>query len=238
MAPGGSRTRWRTLTMGSSTAPLVPDKGCAGSQRLRHRDLAQAPDEARAIGFKLGAATDAAARRKHVHEIPARLVAAGPARAENGVAIGKQRGLDEEVAEGRVREVPAFRRQHDLGVAGQLDLAHGGAAVDHRDAAQLDVVFRRHGDLRVDVDGAVAAPDDRAVGTEGDLVVVWLDQRRLIGRRGRGRRTGAGRPTDRRPSPRARRCPWPDDRPNDDPRTIRSKENPLEWHDQPAQPDP
>ena len=141
------------------------------------RDLAQAPEEARAVGLELGAAADTAARRQDVHEIPARLVAARPARAENRVAIGQQRRLDEQVAEGRVREVAAFRRQHDLGVAGQLDLAHGRAAIDHRDAAQLDVVFRRHGDLGVDVDGAVATPEDRAIRAEDDLVVVWLDQR-------------------------------------------------------------
>jgi hypothetical protein len=53
-------------------------------------------------------------------------------------------------------------RQHHLGVAGDLDGAAGGGSVGEGDPAQLDVVVRRHHDIGVGVEVAVAAPELRA----------------------------------------------------------------------------
>jgi hypothetical protein len=95
---------------------------------------------------------------------------------------GTLRGLDEEVAEGRVREVGIVRRQHDLRVAGQLDRPVAGAKVRDHHPPQLGVVFGRHDDLGPRLDPVVHAAEDGAVGREGDLVLLGLPAGGLVGR--------------------------------------------------------
>ena len=50
--PGARRTRWRRLTIGSSTTPVVPESG-APVERLRVVGPAPAAEEARAVGLPL-----------------------------------------------------------------------------------------------------------------------------------------------------------------------------------------
>ena len=95
---------------------------------------------------------------------------ARPARAEDRLPLAHELGLHEQVAERRMRASAARRRQHDLGVAGQLDRARRVAAVGDADAAQLDVVFGRDADLGVRVDVAVAAAEFGAALREDRLV--------------------------------------------------------------------
>ena len=87
----------------------------------------------------------------------------GGSSADRGAAGRQERpelrhelGLDEEVGERRVRGVGGRRRQHELGVGRQLELARLRAEVRDRDAADLGVVLRRDHDLERGRDGAVA----------------------------------------------------------------------------------
>ena len=53
-----------------------------------------------------------------------------------------------------MREVGGLRREHDLGIRGQLDLAHPGAVIGERHAAQLCIVFLRDHHLQAAGDRA------------------------------------------------------------------------------------
>ena len=79
--------------------------------------------------------------------------------------------------------VGGLRSEHDLGVGGQLDLAHPGAVIGERHPAQLGVVFLGDHHLQPAGDRAVAADDLRTILGEGDLVAVRLDAARLVARR-------------------------------------------------------
>ena len=54
--PGGRRTDWRRLTIGSSTGPVVFVSGAVPAQRRGRCQRAAAADEARPIGLVLGGA--------------------------------------------------------------------------------------------------------------------------------------------------------------------------------------
>ena len=77
---------------------------------------------------------------------------------------GDRRGLDEQVAERRVREIGIARRQHDLGVAGEIDACAVGAlwlvTETRRSSAsssgETTISVR---DFEVDVDAAEHARD-------------------------------------------------------------------------------
>ena len=92
-------------------------------------------------------------------------------------------GLHEQLGEGRMRRVGARRRQHDLGVGGQLDLARRARRIGDRDAADLGVVLRRDDDLERRRDRAVAPDELGAILGERHLVAVRLDAARLVARR-------------------------------------------------------
>ena len=81
--------------------------------------------------------------------------------------IGDRFGLDEEVGEGRVRGIGRRRRQHELGVGGQLDLPRLRPQVRERHPAELGVVLGRDQHLERGRDGAVAPVDLGAVLGEG-----------------------------------------------------------------------
>ena len=123
-APGASRMRSRSAPIGSSTAPVVPDKARPSSDdRVRQR--AAAAEEPRAIGFPLDrSAQPRTVHAEHVEGDERRFVGGPrPAGEQQARALRVELGLDEQLAEGRVREVVLRARQHDLGVAGHLELA-------------------------------------------------------------------------------------------------------------------
>ncbi len=63
--------------------------------------------------------------------------------------------LDEQLSERRMGEVVFGTRERNLGVARDLDLARPFAAVGDREAAHLDVVLGRHGDLHLGLEVSV-----------------------------------------------------------------------------------
>ena len=106
---------------------------------------------------------------------------ARPAMAEQRRAVRQVLGLDEQLAERRVREVVGGGHEDDLRVAGDVDLPDARAVVAHREPPHFDVVFRRHRDVEVRREVVVAPPEARPIGGERDGVVVRLPARRLIG---------------------------------------------------------
>ena len=123
VAPGGRRTRRRRLTIGSSTAPAVFDRGRPSIDRSRVADAAAAAEEAGAVGLELHAADRLALDGGDVGHPDARLLRAPrPPGGEERLEPRDELGLDEEVREGGVRDVGGPRREDDLGVGGQLDL--------------------------------------------------------------------------------------------------------------------
>jgi len=72
--------------------------------------------------------------------------AAATARRQDG-ARGQQFGLYEHLGEGLVRCIGQWRRQHDLGVGGDLDVTRRTAGIGDRHATDLGVVLRRDHDV-------------------------------------------------------------------------------------------
>ena len=181
-APGASRTRSRSAPIGSSTAPVVPDSA-RPSRAIGVGGRAPAADEARPIGFPLdGAAEARTVHAEHVEADDRRFVGrARPAAEQQAGALRIELGLDEQLAERRMREVVLRTRQHDLRVAGDLDLARLRAAVGDRQPPHLHVVFRRHGDLELRLDVGVAAAERDLVEIERRLEAVGLLADRLVG---------------------------------------------------------
>ena len=90
-----------------------------------------------------------------------------------------------------MRVIVGVRRQHDLGIGGQLDLPNLVSQIGNRDAANFRVVFRRNRHFQGRRDGAVAPDDFGAALGESDVVT------------GRRRRRWADSPPTKR-----RRCAY------------------------------
>ena len=116
-------------------------------ERGRRAHAAAAADEVFAVGFEFDGLAEARSPRQHVTHVQPRLVRSRTARADDGVVLGNGGRLDEQVAECRMRQVGGVRRQHDFGIAGELDVANATRVVGHGDAANLGIVFRRHRDF-------------------------------------------------------------------------------------------
>ena len=121
--PGCSRTRWRRLTTGSSTAPVVP-RARGRPARRDGRGRGPGPEIARGcfpFSRRLRPSIDA----QRVEGPGGRLgCGAWPATAEQSGTVGQVLGLDEQLAEGRMRDVVFLPPEHDLGVARDLDFSH------------------------------------------------------------------------------------------------------------------
>ncbi len=81
-----------------------------------------------------------------------------------------------------MRRVGCEGCERQLGIGGDLDVAHAVAAVRDRYAADLGVILRRNDDLQGRHDHCIMANEFRAILGEGRLVAVGLDAARLIGR--------------------------------------------------------
>ncbi len=65
-----------------------------------------------------------------------------------------------------MREVGGAGREHDFGVAGQIEVAGAVAVIGDRHAPQLDVVFGRDDHFGARLEAGVEAPQDGAVERE------------------------------------------------------------------------
>ena len=68
-------------------------------------------------------------------------------------------GLNKEIAERRMQCVRGRRGQDHFRVTRYVDLSAGPGAIGNGDAAQLDVVLGRNGDLRIGVKVLLAAAE-------------------------------------------------------------------------------
>ncbi len=116
---------------------------------------------------------------------------ARPTGAQDGVALAQDLGLHEKIAEGRMQLVGRRRRQHHLGVTGDLDFPALPRAVGDAGPAQLDVVFRRDDDLGIRLElpfpaarhaaQRIAPAELGAPFGEDRLVMIGAPERRLEG---------------------------------------------------------
>ena len=137
---------------------------------------AAAADEARTIGLPLDrAAQPRAIHAKDVEAHHRRLVRRPRAAAENeSGALRVELGLDEQLAECRVREVVFGAGQHYFDIAGDFELARLPAAIADRQPPDLHIVLGRHGDLELRLEIAVAAAERGLVQLEHRVELVGL----------------------------------------------------------------
>ena len=133
VAPGASRIRWRRLTIGSSTMPVVPDSArpssADGVGRCRGRGRGTARDR-----FPIRPAP-AAGPRGSARGTPTR-----PARADRAAGDGRAARRCRRRYSVSRNSLPnagcarssAADVEHDLGVAGDVDLADARAVIAHR----------------------------------------------------------------------------------------------------------
>ena len=180
--------------------PRAARQGAGLAQRLRRVQAAAAADEARAVGLMRHPAGLGAVHRQQVQHVGRGLVGGTrPAGAQQRRRVGQALRLHEQLAEGRVLRVGGCRRDHHLGVAGDLDAAPPAAAVGDAQPPQLDVVFGRDDDFGVGIDALVAAPELGPPFGEDGLVGVGLPLRRLVRRRPEGAGLGVAQVAEAAP---------------------------------------
>ena len=128
---------------------------------------------------------------------------APPPRRQDGAQLGEILGRDEQLREGRMRDVVGLRRQHQFGIGGHVDLARPVAGIGDRDAADLGVVFGRDEHLQRGRQRAVAPGELGAILVEDDVIGVGFDAAGLEA--GRPDLAAARRRAGRRRSPSRRR---------------------------------
>ena len=123
-APGASLTRSRSAPIGSSTAPAVPDNARPSSDSGFASDRPRPRNRARSVSSSTdppsrGPSTPSTWKATSVDFVGR----PRPAREQQAGTLRIELGLDEQLAEGRMREVVLQARQRDLGVARHLELA-------------------------------------------------------------------------------------------------------------------
>jgi len=76
---------------------------------------------------------------------------------EDGADLREILGLDEQLGKGRMRDIGGLRRQHQLGIGGELDLPRAGACIRDRDAADFGIILGRDEHLHCRRKGSVVA---------------------------------------------------------------------------------
>src|SRR6266545_1024697 len=136
--PGAKRMRCRRLTIGSSTAPVVPERArpsrAIGSSGLRPRPR----NRPRSVSHSTGPCILASTLNTWTAHTRASSRARGR-RAQTRAALSGKYSVSTKSLQGGVGQVLADRRQGDLGVARDLELARPVALVGHGQAAHLDV---------------------------------------------------------------------------------------------------
>ena len=139
---------------------LAVGKGLVAVQGRGGCERPLAADEPQTIGF-VGRLADRGAPHRHHMRHP-RGAFFGRTRTARGVdrlTAVDQLGLHEQIAERRMGFVLRLRRQHDLGIAGDLDGPRRLRTVGQRHTPQFDVVLGRDADLGVGLELAVAAAE-------------------------------------------------------------------------------
>ena len=111
------------------TAAPGRDRSACGAPSVRPRPMKRA----RSVSYEIVLDVGVVHGQQVAHPRRVLVGRARPARAQDRLQRGHQLGLHEQVAEGRMQRVGQRRRQHHLGVAGQLDRAR---------AARLRLVMR------------------------------------------------------------------------------------------------
>jgi hypothetical protein len=175
-APGGGHGIQHRADAARQRARRAQRRG--GVQRVA------AADEARAVGLVRGGPSRRAVHRHDV-EGPGRTLVGRtrPPRAQQGLRVGEQLGLHEQLAERRVRRVGRRRCEHQFGIGRQLDRAPAAAAVGQPQAPQFQVVLRRDDDLGVRIDAVVPPAEFGATFAEHRLEPLARHARGLQRRR-------------------------------------------------------
>ncbi len=157
----------------------------AVDHRDRRSDAVAAAEEAGPVGLDLrlshGLAIDDGQMRRPDFRLARRRAAAAspgwrPTSARYSVSTNS-------FDEGRMRDVVGLRRQHQLGIGGDVDLARPAAGIGDRDAADLGIVLGRDEHLQRGRERSVAAREFGAILVEDDVIGVGLDAARLEARR-------------------------------------------------------
>ena len=167
--------------------PGRPRKGHPRVHRGGVGGRAPSAEEPGAVGLELGGRRGRAVARRDVDGVDRHLLGrprAAPA--DQGLGAGGPLGLQEQLAEGRMAHVAAVGQEHDLGVAGQLQLARAGVVVGQRDPADLGAGLRRDGDLGDGLDRRVEPAKGHLVGREDRLVVLGREAGGLVAGRPEG----------------------------------------------------
>ena len=147
-------------------------KGGVLAHRLRGHNALFPADKTHAVGF-VGYLSGHSAAHGHQVEHPRRVLVdrTGAARAYDRTARSDDLGLDEQVAERRVRRIRQWCGEHDLRVARDVDLATGPRTIGDSHPAQFNVVFRGDDNLGMGLVFEIAAPElcpslrkDRLIG--------------------------------------------------------------------------
>ena len=117
------------------------------------------------------------------HQINASVGGARSARRQQCRLALQKFGLDEQILKCGMGAVRVGGREHDLRIAGQLDLLRLQRPVRQDHAAHFCCIVRRNGDLGHRVHVAVAANERDAIAGEENAVPLGLGSRRLVRRR-------------------------------------------------------
>ncbi len=154
----------------------------AGQQRLRTRLCAAAAEEGAPVGLVFDPAQQSGVGADHMQDDPLapRRLAVAP-RGQQDVALLDILHLEEQPAEGGMRGFGLMEVVDHLEVAGRLQVDGLVAVVRERDAADLEILDRRHGDVRPGGDVAVPSLERHVVRGEQGMVVVRHRLHRLVG---------------------------------------------------------
>ena len=158
IAPGATRTRRRRAKIGSSTVPTVLESGRPSITAIGRRMPWPRPRKrARSVSTSGLPTASPSTTARCAAQISGSAGDAPPPRRQDGALVGEILGRDEQLQEGRMRDVVGLRRQHQLGVGRHVDLARPVAGIRDRDAADLGVVFGRDEHLQRRRERPVAA---------------------------------------------------------------------------------
>jgi hypothetical protein len=166
---------------GSSTTPVVPTVRTP-VERSRAVGITTAAEESSAIGFPLDRSLRPPFEAQDVHR-PHRQLSriSSTSMAEQRRAVGQVFRFQEQLAEGRMRQIVGRRGQDDLLVAGDVDFTDPRALIHDRHPADFHVVFRGHGHVELRRDAVIVAAERRLLRAKLDDVVVGLCGGWMIG---------------------------------------------------------
>ena len=176
--------RRRMEKIGSRTVPTEFDSGRLSTIAIGARDGVAAAEESRPVRFEFRRADGFAVDDRQMRG-PDFRVARRPLspRRQDRADVGEIFRLDEQLGEGRMRDVGALGREHEFGIGGDLDVARAASGVGDRDPANLGVVLGGDDHVQCRRQRAVASRELGAVLVEGDVIGVRLDAGRLEARR-------------------------------------------------------